>query len=101
MNIPSINLFFLARQKLIILCHLNRRNKVNYNKDIEFNKQFKEVEEFNKSITSKSNIVSPSSYKTYPQAIYTSSRLLDYKNLPKPQNSKVINIQFYSGNYFF
>jgi hypothetical protein len=73
MNIPSINLFFLARQKLIILCHLNRRNKVNYNKDIEFNKQFKEVEEFNKSITSKSNIVS---YKTHPQAIYT-SRLLD------------------------
>ena len=40
------------------------------------------------------------SYTTHPQAIYT-SRLLDYKNLPEPQNSKEINIQFYSGNYFF
>ena len=38
----------------------------------------------------------------HPQAIYT-SRLLDYKNLPEPQNSKEINDQYYaeySGNYF-
>jgi hypothetical protein len=70
-----------------------------YKEDTEFYKQFKEAEEFNKSTTSESNIVS-SSYKTHPQAIYT-SRLLDYKNLPEPQNSKEINNQFYSGNYFF
>ena len=72
--------------------------------DTEFYKQYKEAEEeFNKSITSKSNIdiVSSSSYTTHPQAIYT-SRLLDCKNLPEPQNSKEINIQFYTefpGNY--
>ena len=72
----------------------------------EFGKQSKEAEEFNQSVTSKSNTplnISPSSYTTHPQAIYT-SRLLDYKNLPEPQNSKEINVQFYSkysGNYFF
>ena len=68
----------------------------------EFNKQYKEAEGFNESITSNSNVVSPSSYTIHPQAIYT-SRLLDYKELPEPQNSKEINIQFYrevSGNYF-
>src|ERR1044072_3112337 len=62
----------------------------------EFYKQYKEAEEFNESITSKSKMVSSSSYTTHSQAIYT-SRLLDYKNLPKPQNSKEINIQFYTG----
>ncbi len=71
----------------------------------EFGKQRKEAEEFNKSVTSKSNTplnISSPSYTTHPQAIYT-SRLLDYKNLPEPQNSKEINNQFYakfSGNYF-
>ena len=78
-------------------------NEVFQTKDTEFYRQYKEAEEFNKSITSNSNVVSPSSYTTHPQAIYT-SRLLDYKNLPEPQNSKEINIQFYkefSGNYFF
>ena len=46
--------------------------------------------------------MSSPSYTTHPQAIYT-SRLLDYRNLPEPQNSKEINDQFYnsSGNYFF
>jgi serine/threonine protein kinase len=39
---------------------------------------------------------SPStSYKTHPQVIYT-SRLLDFKNLPEPQNSKEINEQFWN-----
>jgi serine/threonine protein kinase len=59
---------------------------------------FDEAEEFNKSITSKSNAqlnISSPSYTTHPQAIYT-SRLLDYKNLPEPQNSKEINNQFYA-----
>jgi len=36
-----------------------------------------------------------SSYKTHSQAIYT-SRLLDFKNLPEPRNSKEINEQFYN-----
>ena len=79
--------------------------EVCYKKDTEFYKQYKETEEFNQSITSKldtpSNIPSPS-YTTHPQAIYT-SRLLDYKNLPEPRNSKEINDQFYTefpGNYF-
>ena len=65
------------------------------NSNTEFYKQRKEAEEFNKSITSPS-------YTMHPQAIYT-SRLLDYKNLPEPQNSKEINNQFYakfSGNDF-
>ena len=64
-------------------------------KDTEFYKQYEEAEEFNQSVISKSNIVSSSSYTTHPQAIYT-SRLLDYKNLPEPQNSKEINVQFYN-----
>ena len=33
-------------------------------------------------------------YKLHPSAIYT-SRLLDFKNLPEPQNSKEINEKFY------
>ena len=65
-----------------------------YDKNTEFNKQLKEAEEFNQSSTSESNTVSSSSYTTHPQAIYT-SRLLNYKNLPEPQNSKEINDQFY------
>jgi serine/threonine protein kinase len=76
-----------------------------HNRYTEFGKQYEEAEEFNKSVTSKSNTplnISSPSYTTHPQAIYT-SRLLDYKNLPEPQNSKEINNQFYakfSGNYF-
>ena len=73
----------------------NWNDEVNiYNEDTEFNKQLKEAEKFNRSSTSESNIVSQS-YTTHPQAIYT-SRLLNYKNLPEPQNSKEINIQFYT-----
>ena len=84
----------------------NWQSEVYGKKDTEFYKQHKEAEEFNKSITSKLNTslnISSPSYTTHPQAIYT-SRLLDYKNLPEPQNSKEINNQFYakySGNSFF
>src|SRR5436190_763471 len=62
-------------------------NKNKDDEDIEFSefyKQYKEAEEFNESMTSSSNVVSPTSYTTHPQAIYT-SRLLDYKELPEPQ----------------
>ena len=70
--------------------------------DTEFCKQCEEAEEFNQSITSKLNTslnISSPSYTTHPQAIYT-SRLFDYKNIPEPQNSKEINVQFYSGICF-
>ena len=81
----------------------NWRNEVEDEEDTEFCEQYKEADELNQSIiTSESNIDSPTSYTTHSQAIYT-SRLLDYKNLPEPQNSKEINVQFYrefSGNYF-
>src|SRR4051794_40361659 len=86
-------------------------SEVRNERDTEFYKQYKEAEEFNESITSKLSTslnISLPSYTSHPQAIYT-SRLLDYKNLPEPQNSKEINNQFYnssaiakySGNYFF
>jgi hypothetical protein len=70
------------------------------NADSEFYKQYKEAEKFNQSIVSMPTLFSNIAH---PQAIYT-SRLLDYKNLPEPQNSKEINDYFYaehSGNYFF
>ena len=66
-------------------------SEVNKEKDTEFYKQYKEAEE---SMTSKLNTSLPS-YTTHPQAVYT-SRLLNYKNLPEPQNSKEINNQFYN-----
>ena len=78
----------------------NWQSEVDEEKDTEFCKQYKEAEEFNKSITSKLNTslnISSPSYTTHPQAIYT-SRLLNYKNLPKPQNSKEINNQFYNSS---
>ncbi|CAG8568783.1 13098_t:CDS:2 [Ambispora leptoticha] len=55
----------------------------------EFGRQYEEAERFNKN-----NLIL-FSYQAHPQAIYT-SRLLDFKNLPEPQNSKKINDQFYS-----
>jgi hypothetical protein len=47
------------------------------------------MEELNKTFKTLSSTLS------HPQAIYT-SRLLDFKNLPEPQNSKKINEQFWS-----
>ena len=84
---------------------INLLISVQHNKNAEFYKQYKEAEIFNQSLASKSNIVSSSSYTTHPQAIYT-SRLLDYKNLPEPQNSKEINVNSlaiskYSGDFFW
>ena len=87
----------------------NWYNEIYAGNDTEFYKQYKATKEFNESITSKLNTslnISSPSYTTHPQAIYT-SRLLNYKNLPEPQNSKEINNQFYnssaiakySGNY--
>ena len=93
----------LKRPTVYELFDIVKQFHMNYNNsNTEFGKQYKEAEEFSQSITSNSNVVSPSSYTTHPQAIYT-SRLLDYKNLPEPQNSKEINDQFYNsfGNDFW
>src|SRR5207248_9103188 len=79
----------------------NRWSEI-YKNDTEFYKQCNEAEKFNNSMTSTSVNISSPSYTMHPQAIYT-SRLLDYKNLPEPQNSKEINEQFYNsfGNDFW
>jgi serine/threonine protein kinase len=61
-------------------------------KDSEIAKQIQESEEYNQTLPK--NIRFPK-YKSHPQAIYT-SRLLDFKNLPEPQNSKEINEQFWN-----
>jgi len=78
----------------------NWKWEVSNKQGTEFYKQHKEAEEFNQSITSKLNTslnISSPSYTIHPQAIYT-SRLLNYKNLPEPQNSKEINNQFYNSS---
>ncbi|MCE8159244.1 MAG: protein kinase [Candidatus Moeniiplasma glomeromycotorum] len=71
-------------------------------KDTEFYRQYKEIEKtsdiihkffFNLFSIKKSTIP----LKTNPQAVYT-SRLLNFKNLPEPQNSREINEQFYAGS---
>ncbi|GBC18931.1 kinase-like domain-containing protein [Rhizophagus irregularis DAOM 181602=DAOM 197198] len=56
--------------------------------DCEINKQSKEADKINKKFTSTSLPYNGTtlSYTTNPQAVYT-SRLLDYKNLPKPKNA--------------
>jgi len=61
-------------------------------KNVEIVRQFKETTILNKKLLSeqKKNFIS----RCWPQAIYT-SRLLDFKNLPKPQNSREINKIFY------
>ena len=58
-------------------------------KDIGLDKQVREARKAGKFDNKPTNF----SYQTHPRAIYT-SRLLDYKNLPEPQNSKEINEQF-------
>ena len=66
-------------------------------KTSEFYRQYKDVEDlggFDQSFPA--TVVNDLAYETHPQAIYT-SRLLDFKNLPEPQNSKEVNEQFYDG----
>ncbi|CAG8834114.1 39774_t:CDS:2, partial [Gigaspora margarita] len=60
---------------------------INYKASTEFYQQYQEAEEFNKVVfltDDKTKLLSAA--KTHPQAIYT-SRLLDSKNLPQPQNN--------------
>jgi hypothetical protein len=40
-------------------------------------------------------VISDSNYQIHPSAVYT-SRLLNFKNLPEPQNSQEVNDKFYS-----
>ncbi|CAG8709988.1 9322_t:CDS:2, partial [Funneliformis caledonium] len=55
-------------------------------RDAEFAMQYNEVVELNENI--EPNTISS------PQAVYI-SRLLDFDNLPEPQNSKLINNEFH------
>ena len=58
--------------------------------------QIKEADEINKNLPSLSSTTGTLSYTTHPQAIYI-SRLLDFKNLPKPKNDDNNDLK-YSGN---
>ncbi|RGB32584.1 kinase-like domain-containing protein [Rhizophagus diaphanus] len=57
-------------------------------RDHEINKQIKEADKINEKFTSTSLPCNGTtlSYTTNPQAVYT-SRLLDFKNLPEPENA--------------
>ena len=65
--------------------------------DDKMNEEFyKQYEEYKKELNKISNDTTcKKAQKTHPQAKYT-SRLLDFKNLPEPPNSKDINTQFYN-----
>ncbi|CAG8466075.1 467_t:CDS:10 [Funneliformis caledonium] len=60
--------------------------------DIRQRRNTEIFEQFMKCVSAQPSMASP--YETDPQAIYT-SRLLDFKNLPEPQNSIEINNEFY------
>jgi serine/threonine protein kinase len=59
-----------------------------YDNGTEIKKQVEEAEKTNEKLTSTSLLYTGTtlSYTTNPQAVYT-SRLLDFKNLPKPKNA--------------
>ena len=61
-------------------------------KSTEFYQQYEKVTEFNKNLP---KVISDSNYQIHPSAVYT-SRLLNFKNLPEPQNSQEVNDKFYS-----
>jgi serine/threonine protein kinase len=74
-------------------------NKWYNGEDSELNSQIKECDEIRgKKFYNKSNEDKSKNIQTHPQAIYT-SRLLNFKNLPKPVNSSDLSsFQFNSGN---
>ncbi|CAG8623538.1 3413_t:CDS:1, partial [Funneliformis mosseae] len=78
----------LARPTAGELCIIfqNWINEVLSKRDAEFAMQYNEVVELNENI--EPNTISS------PQAVYI-SRLLDFDNLPEPQNSKLINNEFH------
>ena len=61
----------------------NWYDEVVNNRDTEFVMQFKETDKFNKSLKPNTTIITT----THPQAVYA-SRILDFKDLPEPQNFK-------------
>src|SRR5436190_22315054 len=62
-------------------------NNKHYNENSILNKQIEEADEINKQLPSEAtSSTSILSYTTHPQAVYT-SKLLDFKNLPKPKNN--------------
>jgi hypothetical protein len=75
-----------ANELYWLLCHLYSELDSSYG-DNEIKKQVEEAEEINEKLTSSSLYTGTTlSYTTNPQAVYT-SRLLDFKNLPKPKNA--------------
>ncbi|UZO13049.1 uncharacterized protein OCT59_004555 [Rhizophagus irregularis] len=78
--------------KLILeLLHDIRDNKV----DSIIYRQVKETDDINKKLSFSSPLISTGtlSYETHPQAVYT-SRLLDFKNLPKPKNADNDDLEY-------
>ena len=73
------------------LWHKTDKN-YNYEENAIIDKQIKEADEINKQLPPLTT--NTLSYDTHHQAIYT-SRLLDFKNLPEPNNA---DISEYSGN---
>ncbi|MCE8162870.1 MAG: protein kinase [Candidatus Moeniiplasma glomeromycotorum] len=70
-------------------------SRKNLKKNTEFYRQYREiVEKFSQALSASFNTLN-FDYKLHPQAIYT-SRLLDFRELSKPQNSKEVNDKFYS-----
>jgi serine/threonine protein kinase len=61
-----------------------------FNSQAELQKQIREADEINKKLSTSSSVPSTSlalSYETHSEAIYYTSRLLDFNNLPEPKNS--------------
>src|SRR5256885_817706 len=85
------------------LCHdtCDYYNYHDYDKNSIIHKQIKDADEINKQISASSTTPSLStsflSYTIHPQAVYT-SKLLDFKNLPEPNNVKDDFLEDYSGN---
>jgi serine/threonine protein kinase len=75
------------------------KNDKNYKLKSEIYLQIKECDKIRRSkFESRSRTDKPKDIQTHPQAIYT-SRLLNFKNLPKPENSSDLSsFQFNSGN---
>ncbi|RHZ35955.1 protein kinase [endosymbiont GvMRE of Glomus versiforme] len=66
------------------------KNEIKNKENTEFYRQYKEKEQFLNNQTTLD-------YQIHPSAVYT-SRLLDFKNLPEPRNSKEINDLYYSSS---
>src|SRR2546421_11288882 len=67
---------------------------MNIKEDTEFYQQYLEVGEVRQFNQESTLTFNNSNYQSHPRAIYT-SRLLEFENLPEPQNSQKVNEIFY------